>query len=155
MINEWKYMGGRWYRMTSRNGIVSWESKAIQRSNFGTAFIWACIAAFLIGFVIAGCSTTPDLDRDVFPDSIRAQCVKAKAQAIAMHGTPRYPFWSVTMRPAERVGDQWAWRYNGRLVGGLTRGAYTQIGCGPRGEINYGDLLHEAGEYVTWGNMQH
>jgi hypothetical protein len=113
------------------------------------------LATILCAVILIGCKTTPDLGRDVFPDSIREQCQRAKAQAIALHGKPRYPFWSVTMHPGKRVGDQWAWNHNGQWVGGLTMGAYTQIGCGPRGEINYGDLLHEAGEYVTWGNMQH
>jgi hypothetical protein len=118
---------------------------------------YQCLLAVLILVVLhfifaTGCASRPPLSADSFPPQIAAQCVKAKAQAIRQYGQPPCPYWCVTMKRGEKVGNQWAFDSAGRRVGGITSGSYTTIGCGPGGEINYGDLLHEAGEYATWGD---
>ena len=101
-------------------------------------------------FALMGCATTKPLTGDSFPPQIAGQCNRAKAEAIRKWGQPPMPFWSVTQKRGDYVRGQWAFMQGGRLVGGHTSGCYTVIGCGPNGEINYGDLLHEAGEYATW-----
>ena len=113
----------------------------------GTAIV---VAAVVMIALACGCASRPPLSADSFPPQIAAQCAKAKAQAIRQYGQPPCPYWSVTMERGEKWGKQWAINMNGVMVGGHTMGAYTVIGCGPNGEINYGDLLHEAGEYATW-----
>jgi len=114
----------------------------------GAAIIVA--AAVMVAVSCGGCASRPPLTGDSYPPQIAAQCAKAKAAAIRQYGQPPCPYWSVTMRKGERVGNQWAFESAGRRVGGITSGSYTVIGCGPDGQINYGDLLHEAGEYATW-----
>jgi len=108
--------------------------------------------AALVGLLFGsfGCASRPPLTGDSYPDQIAAQCERAKAQAIRQYGQPPCPYWSVTMKQGEKAGNQWAFESAGRRVGGITSGSYTTIGCGPNGEINYGDLAHEAGEYATW-----
>lgn len=115
-----------------------------------TLILAAAIGLILFSF---GCASRPPLSADSFPDAIAAQCEKAKAQAIRQYGVPPVPFWHVEMKQGERWGSQWAINMNGEMVGGHTMGSYTVIGCGPDGQINYGDLLHEAGEWATWGGM--
>ena len=111
------------------------------------------LIAIVLGFIFAtGCASRPPLTGDSYPPQIAAQCERAKAAAIRQYGTPPCPYWSVTMKRGEKVGNQWAFESAGRRVGGITSGSYTVIGCGPDGQINYGDLLHEAGEYATWGD---
>lgn len=114
---------------------------------FGAA-LWALF--IMAAGMLSGCRTTPDQTADSYPPQIAAQCARAKAEAIRKWGQPPYPFWTVSMTQGRRVGSQWAIKQGGRLVGGYTMGAMTVIGCGPNGEIAYGDLLHEAGEYATW-----
>ena len=105
----------------------------------------------VLGLIFAtGCASRPPLTGDSYPPQIAAQCERAKAQAIRQYGQPPCPFWHVTMKQGEPWGRQWAIKQGGRYVGAYTSGSYTVIGCGPDGQINYGDLLHEAGEYATW-----
>ncbi len=111
------------------------------------------LIAIVLGFIFTtGCASRPPLTGDSYPPQIAAQCERAKAAAIRQYGEPPCPYWSVTMKRGEKVGNQWAFDSAGRRVGGITSGSYTVIGCGPDGQINYGDLLHEAGEYATWGD---
>ena len=112
----------------------------------------ALVAYVLVAVSLFGCASRPPLTGDSYPDQIAAQCERAKAQAIRQYGMPPCPYWSVAMKRGEKVGNQWRFKSAGRPVGGITEGSFTTIGCGPNGEINYGDLLHEAGEYATWGD---
>jgi len=108
-----------------------------------------CVMAVMIAMA-CGCASRPPLSADAYPPQIAAQCAKAKAAAIRQYGQPPCPFWSVTMERGIPWGKQWAIKLNGRYVGAYTAGSFTTIGCGPAGQINYNDLLHEAGEYATW-----
>ena len=116
-------------------------------------FVLVWLLCVMLGVIVettGGCASRPPLTGDSFPPQIAAQCARAKAAAIRQYGHPPCPYWSVTMKRGEKVGSQWRFKSAGRPVGGITEGSFTTIGCGPNGEINYGDLLHEAGEYATW-----
>jgi hypothetical protein len=132
----------------SVGGCAVSRGEVIFSGFIGTAIAIALMA--LVAVSLSGCASRPPLSADSFPDAIAAQCERAKAQAIRQYGQPPCPYWCVTMKRGEKWGKQWAINLNGVMVGGYTAGSFTTIGCGPNGEINYNDLLHEAGEYATW-----
>lgn len=111
-------------------------------------------ALLVVGAIIAACSSgcrTPPLTSTSYPPSIQRDCEWAygqgRAQYVAKFGQPtRNPMWQVRMEQGQKWGNQWAIQNGGQLCGGKTMGVYTTIGCGPNGEINRGDLAHEAFE---------
>ena len=112
---------------------------------------FALIVALVVAIVLMTGCKTPPLTSTSYPAKIQRDCEWAygqgRVQYVTKFGQPtRSPMWQVRMEQGQRWGGQWAIQNGGQLCGGKTMGVYTVIGCGPNGEINRGDLAHEAFE---------
>jgi hypothetical protein len=115
------------------------------------------LSIVIIALLFMGCASKPPTGFN-YPANIRAQCEEAYNAGRSMYverwGQPirELDSWTVYAEKGRPWGSQWAIMQGGQLVGGYTSGKFSTIGCGPDGQVNQGDLNHEALESWAYVN---